>query len=158
MTFVDNKGGSMSGSTFALDETQGEVLRVMGSALRLLCRGEQTGNAFSLMECTAPLSVGPPPHRHPWPEAYYVLSGSVRFVVDGREQMVTAGGFLYVPGGMAHGFSGASDEPARLLIFDVPAHAEGFFRDAEREVRALPEDLAKVPVIGTRHGIEFVRP
>jgi hypothetical protein len=57
---------------------------------------------------------------------------------------------------MVHGFSGASDHPARMLILDVPAHPEGFFRDVEREVRDLPRDLPKVPEIGDRHGIHFL--
>jgi uncharacterized RmlC-like cupin family protein len=71
---------------------------------------------------------------------------------------VGSGDFLYVPGGTVHGFRGASETPARMLIFDAPAHAEGFFRDVEREVTEMPRDLAKVPVIGQRHGIEFLPP
>jgi quercetin dioxygenase-like cupin family protein len=130
----------------------------MGSELRLLCRGEHTGQAWSLMECAAPRDVGPPPHRHAWAEAYYVLEGEVRFSLEGRDQIVKAGGFLHIPGGTLHGFTGASDGVARMLIFDAPAAAEVFFRDAEREIRDLPRDLAKVPEIGERHGIHFVGP
>jgi quercetin dioxygenase-like cupin family protein len=135
---------------------QGQMLRVMGAEVKFVCGGENTGRAWSLMECAAPRDTGPPPHRHDWDEAYYVLAGAFRFWIDGRDELVQAGDFIYVPAGTPHGFAGASDEVARLLIFDAPAHAEGFFRDAEREVRELPRDLAKVPEIGTRHGIEFL--
>lgn len=134
------------------------VLRVMGSEIKFVCEGELTKRAWSLMECAAPRDVGPPPHHHVWDEAYYVLEGQIRFTIDGRELVLGAGEFVHIPGGTVHGFVGASDATARMLIFDAPAHAEGFFRETEREVRDMPADLAKVPGIGARHGIHFLPP
>jgi hypothetical protein len=45
-----------------------------------------------------------------------------------------------------------------VLIFAAPAHSSEFFEDVNREVRTVPDDLAKVPSIGQRHGIEFIAP
>ena len=45
-----------------------------------------------------------------------------------------------------------------MLIFAAPAHSSSFFKEVNREVRTLPDDLAKVPQIGQRHGIEFMPP
>jgi quercetin dioxygenase-like cupin family protein len=129
-------------------------LHVMGSEIRFLCNAD----AWSFMECTVPRDVGPPPHHHAWDEAYYVAEGSVKFTLDGREVVLGAGEFMHIPANVVHGFHGASDHPARLLIFDAPAHAEGFFVDAAREVRTIPQDLPKVPAIGERHGIHFLPP
>jgi quercetin dioxygenase-like cupin family protein len=134
------------------------VLRVMGSEIKFLCEGEITKKAWSLTECAAPRDVGPPAHHHAWDEAYYVLEGEVRFTVDGHDLVLRAGEFVHIPGGTVHGFKGASDATARMLIFDTPAHAEGFFREVEREVRELPVDLPKVPAIGARYGIHFLPP
>lgn len=134
---------------------EAESLRVMGADVRFLCTGDRTDKAWSLMEVGIPRDAGPPPHTHPWDEAYYVVTGEIRFVVDGREQLVRAGDFIYAPGGTPHGFSGVSDEPARMLIFDAPAHAESFFREVSREVQG-PADMAKVPEIGSRHQIDFL--
>jgi quercetin dioxygenase-like cupin family protein len=134
------------------------VLSVLGSEIRFVCEGAITNRTWSLMECVAPRDVGPPPHHHEWAEAYYVLEGQVRFSVDGRELVLGAGEFVHIPGGTVHGFQGASDAAARMLIFDAPAHSEGFFRDTEREVREMPADLPKVPAIGARHGITFLPP
>lgn len=133
---------------------EAESLRVMGADVRFLCTSERTDKAWSLMEVGIPRDAGPPPHTHPWDEAYYVVAGEIRFLIDGREQLVRAGDFIYAPGGTPHGFSGASDEPARMLIFDAPAHAESFFREVDREVKG-PADMAKVPLIGSRHQIDF---
>jgi quercetin dioxygenase-like cupin family protein len=137
---------------------QGERLNVMSNAITLVVTGEQTARAWSLIEGVFPQGSGPPLHHHDWDECYYVLEGEVRFLQPGREQVLSAGDFFYAPAGLVHGFQGASVTPARALIFDVPAHAAGYFRDASREVVDLPADLAKVPAIGERHGIRFVRP
>ena len=148
----------MSKQASIVKQGQAEELRVMGAAVKFLCGAEKTGQAWSLMEVDLPERAGPPPHDHPWDEAYYVVSGEVCFHLDGGEQLFKAGDFIYAPGGTVHGFQGASPEPARLIIFDAPAHAESFFRDAEREIREMPRDLAKVPALGRRHQINFRAP
>jgi quercetin dioxygenase-like cupin family protein len=132
-------------------------LRVMGAEVRFLCAADKTDNTWSLMEVALPKHSGPPPHHHPWDEAYYVLEGDVRFFLDGREQLVKAGDFLYAPAGTLHGFQGESENPARMIILDTPAHAESFFREVDREVKEMPRDMEKVPGIGERHDIHFVR-
>src|SRR5579864_1831608 len=113
----------------------GETLSVMGCGVSFVCRGDQTEGAWSLLETVLPRDHGPPPHEHPWDECYYVVKGEVRFSLDGREHLLGEGDFVYAPAGALHGFSGASESPARMLIFDAPAHSEGFFRDAAREVK-----------------------
>jgi len=147
----------MAKQAMVMRRGEAEELRVMGAAVRFLCGADKTDRSWSLMEVEVPERAGPPPHDHPWDEAYYVVAGEVRFQLDGREQVFSAGDFIFAPGGTVHGFQGASAKPARLIIFDAPAHAESFFRDVDREVRDLPRDLAKVPQIGDRHQIHFVR-
>lgn len=65
-------------------------------------------------------------------------------------------GLAYLPRNTVHAFKGASPSPARVLIFAAPAHSSAFFEDVNREVRKLPDDLAAIPSIGQRHGIEFL--
>lgn len=147
----------MSKQAVVMRQGEGEALSVMGAGVRFLCPAEKTGMSWSMMEVTLPRHAGPPPHEHPWDEAYYVVEGEVRFGMEGREVLAKAGDFLYAPGGTLHSFQGASERPARVLIFDAPAHAESFFREVDREVKEMPRDLAKVPEIGQRHQIRFVR-
>lgn len=135
---------------------EGEKFSVMGMPLRFLCDGPDTGGAWSLMEEEIPEGHGPPRHRHDWDEAYYVLSGTLNFVIEGEEVRLDAGDFTYLPRNTVHAFKGASATPARVLIFAAPAHASDFFKELNREVRSLPDDLAKVPEIGARHGIEVM--
>jgi quercetin dioxygenase-like cupin family protein len=132
------------------------ALNVLGMPLTMLCEARETGGSWSLFEEEVPLGMGPPAHRHDWDEAYYILDGEVDFQVDGRAVKSGRGDFNYLPRGTVHGFQGASATPARVLIFAAPAHGSEFFEELSREVRSVPNDLAKIPGIGQRHGIEFM--
>ena len=133
-----------------------EALRVLGAQVRFLCEAADTGGAWSLMEVTLPLDSGPPPHTHRWDEAYFVTAGSLQFTLGEERFTASAGDFVYAPGGVVHGFRGSSAEPAKVLIFDAPAHAGEFFKRVDREVKELPGDLPKVLDIGADTGIHFL--
>jgi mannose-6-phosphate isomerase-like protein (cupin superfamily) len=133
-----------------------QALNVLGMPLTMLCEARETGGAWSLFEEDVPLGMGPPPHRHDWDEAYYILRGEVDFLIDGEPVRSNAGDFNYLPRGTVHGFKGASEEAARVLIFAAPAHGSEFFHELSEEVRNIPEDLAKIPNIGLKHGIDFI--
>lgn len=148
----------MGGRAMVVGRDEGETLDVLGVGLRFLCRAEDTGRAWSLMEGLLPRDAGAPPHFHAWDEAYYVVSGAVAFEIGGERRTVRAGEFVYAPGGTVHSFKGASDEPARMLVFDAPAHAEAFFKEIDAQVREMPRDAAKIPAIGAAHGVNFMPP
>lgn len=131
-------------------------LTVLGMPLTMLCEARETGGAWSLFEEEVPFGMGPPPHRHDWDEAYYILDGAVEFTIDGEPVTSNPGDFNYLPRGTVHGFKGASESAARVLIFAAPAHGSEFFQELNDEVRRVPEDLSKIPEIGQRHGIEFM--
>ena len=131
-------------------------LNVLGMPLTMLCEASETSGNWSLFEEEVPLGMGPPPHRHDWDEAYYILQGQVNFLVDGELVTSSPGDFNYLPRGTMHGFKGASESPARVPIFAAPAHRSEFFHEISEQVRSLPDDLAKIPGIGRQHGIEFV--
>ena len=144
----------MSGVTIKAGE--GNTLNVLGMPLRFLCDAKDTNGAWSLMEEEIPVGHGPPPHRHDWDEAYYVIEGALDFEIDGRSVRVEPGDFVYLPRNTVHAFKGAAPSRTRVLIFAAPAHSSAFFQDINREVRAIPDDLARIPEIGRRHGIEFM--
>lgn len=148
----------MSNTPVITRSGEGALLDILGTRTRFLCSAEQTDNAWSLMEVTLPKHSGAPPHAHPWGEAYYVVAGEVGFLVDGKPQRLAAGDFLFAPANTEHAFEGLSEEPARVVIFDAPAHAGGFFREVDQHVKAMPDDLGKMLEIGERHGVRFSPP
>ena len=134
----------------------GDVLNVLGVAIRFLASSEDTSRTFALMENLVPFGAGPPLHTHAWEEAFYVIEGEIDFQIEDRTERARAGDFLHVPSDAPHGFHGASGTPARMLVFFAPGHGEDFFKEVDREVCELPRDLPKVLQIGAKHGFKFM--
>ena len=102
---------------------QGHLLTARGNVMAFKAVADQTGGDFSLMERTVPAGARtPPPHRHvTCSEAFFVLSETVTFWLDGAELTGRAGDFLLVPRGAAHTFGNQGSGPARLLVLHAPA-------------------------------------
>lgn len=136
-------------------KNEGETLQILGTQTRFLCLPKQTNQKWSLLEVSLPKGAGAPPHQHPWDEAYYVVTGTVSFVIEGVPHILSDGDFLYAPANTVHAFEGFSDQISKLIVFDAPAHAETFFREIDREVKVMPVDLEKMLAIGESHQVKF---
>lgn len=96
---------------------------------------------------------GPPPHVHERVHhVWYVLSGEVTFNVAGESDRYRPGSCIYVPAGVAHGFSTSGGGSGVVLQMDTPQSLDGYFRDL---VKAFPPgqpvDPAAVGEIMRRH-------
>jgi mannose-6-phosphate isomerase-like protein (cupin superfamily) len=102
---------------------KGKIVTARGSVMAFKAVARQTDGDFSLMERTVPPGGRRPlPHRHVnCSEAFWVLDGTITFVLDGVEQRGGPDDFLLVPRGASHTFGNDSDEPARLLVLHAPA-------------------------------------
>ena len=128
-----------------------------------LASGEQTGEAFALVDEQARAGESVPLHRHDDVESFYVLEGDVAFFLRGDAgATLGAGGFVHVPRGVVHGFRMASDK-ARYLTLTTPRHGRFY---AAITVPALPGgappsqsvDGAAIQGACAEYGIEFVGP
>jgi mannose-6-phosphate isomerase-like protein (cupin superfamily) len=101
----------------------GKIVTARGSVMAFKAVAATTGGDFSLMERTVPARGRRPlPHRHVnCSEAFWVLDGTITFVLDGAEQRGGPDDFLLVPRGAGHTFGNDGDEPARLLVLHAPA-------------------------------------
>src|SRR3954449_12510061 len=100
---------------------EGRAAWVVGDRYTVKASGEDTGEAFALIEVLVPPGSGPPPHvHHREDEAFYVLEGELRFHVDGRDFTAGAGAWVTLARGSLHHFNNVGDRPARLLIVVTP--------------------------------------
>src|SRR5262245_10195104 len=138
---------------------EGMALSARGSSMLFKAVADTTGGTFSLMERTLPVSNRrPPPHRHQGPEGFYVLEGSIEFVVGAQSRIGGAGFWALVPGGVAHTFGSAGASPARLLIIHAPA-ADVYFVELQALWRQTqPPTAEEERALMRRHGLEPVEP
>jgi hypothetical protein len=65
----------MTSSTVIMPSDAGDTLQVLADKIRVIVSAKDTAAKYELFELQGPEGSGPPPHCHPWDEAYYMLDG-----------------------------------------------------------------------------------
>ncbi len=87
--------------------------------------GAQTAGRYSISEWwLEPHTQGPGAHAHPEDDVFYVIEGTMSFLVDGRWLDAPKGAFVLVPGGTTHDFENRSDLRSGVLNFSIPGNFE----------------------------------
>ncbi len=137
-----------------------------GERMTFLITGKETGGAFFLAEISVPPGGGPPPHIHSREdESFQVLEGSLAVQVGGDTITASAGDFVYLPRGIAHGFRNNGDGYAKALVLTTPAGLEDFFAEvfdpAADQVSPPPvsrELIARAQAAAPRYGLKLLPP
>jgi quercetin dioxygenase-like cupin family protein len=136
---------------------EGMTISARGSVMVFKAVTETTGGAFSLMERELPAgNRRPQPHTHQGPEGFYVLEGSIEFVVGGQSRIGGPGFWALVPSGVAHTFGNAGESPARLLIIHAPAAEAYFVALQELWSQTTPPSPEEERALMRRYGLEPV--
>lgn len=104
-------------------ETREIVNPRTGQRMRFLRTGEETGGALLRLETVnPPTGVPEPVHVHPRQETRAeMVSGTLRFVVDGAERRIGPGESITIPAGAPHHFVNDGDEDAVAIQEARPA-------------------------------------
>ncbi len=135
---------------------KGTIVAARGSIMAFKAIAAQTGGDFSLMERTVPpRGRRPLPHRHVnCSEAFWVLDGTITFVLDGAEHQGRRDDFLLVPRGAGHTFGNDGEEPARLLVLHAPA-MDAYFAELDALwSRETPPSREEERALMSRYGME----
>lgn len=91
-----------------------------------LADGAESGNRYSVsVWWVAPRSSGPGAHSHDVnEELFYVVEGTMTFLVGDRHVDAPAGSFLRVPAGVMHDFENNTARPAAVLNVFIPGGFE----------------------------------
>lgn len=130
------------------------ALGVVGTSVSVIASNQKTGGlGFTLQHGEE--GTGPPPHCHPWDEAFHVMDGAIDFTVGGQTTRVGAGGLVHVPGGTTHAFAYAPGGGKMLEVTGQGSTAAQMFTDFAVEMPG-EVDVAKVEDIFTRHGAKLM--
>ena len=115
--------------TTGVSEGQEEILVVSGNTINVKLDGEQTGDAYSVFEISAPPNVGAGLHiDNDWDEFWHVMEGTFTFMLNGKQIELGAGGFAHGPKGIPHSFKNTGETTGKLVMFTTPSGLEDFFR------------------------------
>ncbi|HKD47900.1 MAG TPA: cupin domain-containing protein [Rhizomicrobium sp.] len=139
-----------------ISENAGRVLNVVGEQLTVLASSEQTGS-YEVFHQTGPEGSGPPPHSHPWDEAFYITRGEIAFGVGEKTAVGRPGTFVHVPAGSIHWFRfGAGG--GEMVSLTSRGNASRLFTEFDREISPQHPDLGKLVEIATRYGASIPLP
>jgi mannose-6-phosphate isomerase-like protein (cupin superfamily) len=146
----------------------GRSIWLMGMLITFKAVSEETGGEYSLYELTVPPQLGALPHiHHRETEAYYLLDGEVEFLRGEHTVRARVGEFVFVPGGVIHGFTNVGREPARFMGIVTPGglHEKllsGLGEPAKTEtLPPLPEgppDVERLVQIASKYDTEILPP
>jgi len=137
---------------------EGRSIDLGNFTMSVKATGEQTGDAFSLLEADEPPDFGPPMHIHrDASEAFFVIEGEYLIFVRGEEFPCSAGSFVYIPAGIPHGFRVGS-QPSRKLNLYTPAAMIGYFDELSAVLAKGEADADSLSQIADRYGMEVIGP
>ena len=87
--------------------------------------GPESGNRYSISEWWLdPRTTGPGAHSHDEDDVFYVLGGTMSFLLDEQWVDAAAGSFVLVPAGVRHDFENRGAIRAGVLNFSAPGGFE----------------------------------
>jgi quercetin dioxygenase-like cupin family protein len=132
-------------------------LNVVGEQITVLADGATTGS-YEIFRQAGPEGSGPPPHSHPWDEAFYVIAGHVVFGVESDDDVAAPTGTLvHIPGGSTHWFR-FGPGGGEMISITSGAGAAAFFTDVDREVSAIQPDFGALLRVASSHGLTVPLP
>ena len=85
----------------------------------------ETANGYSISEWwLEPNTQGPGAHSHPEDDVFFVIAGTMSFLVGDRWIDAPAGSFVLAPGGVRHDFENRSKARAGVLNLSIPGPFE----------------------------------
>jgi quercetin dioxygenase-like cupin family protein len=134
----------------------------------VLANSESTGGAYSLVHLTASPGFETPYHlHHTEDESFYVLEGEFTFICDGKKTVLGAGGYIFLPRGVPHGFRSSSEKDGRLLTHVLPGAEVGFMGmmlemalpATERVLQEpTPPDFQRLRAVCAKNKIDIIGP
>jgi len=87
--------------------------------------GAESASRYSISEWwLEPHTQGPGAHSHPEDDVFYVIEGTMSFLMNDQWLDAEKGSFVLVPGGVTHDFENRGDARAGVLNFSVPGNFE----------------------------------
>jgi quercetin dioxygenase-like cupin family protein/ketosteroid isomerase-like protein len=129
----------------------GRTLRAVGEEVEVL----SSGGALEVFHVTGAAESGPPPHSHPWQEAYIGVRGDVEVTIGDAVTTLRPGDFVAAPAGATHSFRVLS-ESASFHLITSGHRASAFFADLDEHVApgpVTPDSLPSLVEVARRHGL-----
>ncbi len=144
----------MNSNPVFLAPHEGPQLQVLADKIRVLATGVETADKYEAFVLDGAEGSGPPPHSHPWDEAYFILDDEVEVTVGERTTLATPGAFVLAPGNTTHTFK-IKSVSSKFLVFTSGRGAAAFFEAMDQEIGFPPPSFEEVCRVAERQGLRL---
>ncbi|WP_224999809.1 cupin domain-containing protein [Cesiribacter sp. SM1] len=133
---------------------------VPGARLSFIIKGEQTNNAFALMEAELHRGGEPPAHVHTHEdESFYILEGSIKYYIGQQELLANPGDFVFLPKGVPHYFEVQSGIVKKLMLVSPAGLGKWFWDNSvpAPDMKPLPLPQEPPPADVTDHYVRSLQ-
>jgi quercetin dioxygenase-like cupin family protein len=136
---------------------EGEKVTANGIEIFMKAKAQETNGLWSMIEYVLPPSLpGPPPHYHKkTQEMFYVLQGTLQFLVDRKTIDAPSGTLVVVPEGSVHTFKNITNDKVRFQVWMSPGGMEQYFLDVQELIKSEPtwppSDMGKLFSLMAQH-------
>ena len=131
-----------------------DPVNVVGETITILAGGDLS-KPFEMHIQEGVQGGGPPPHFHPWDEAFYVIDGQVEVTVAGKATTIFPGGYVHIPAGTVHAYKNISATAKMIGVVSDPLGGRFF---AAVDQLKVPQDLPRILAIAESFGVTFLVP
>ena len=115
----------------AIPSGEGQLISMGGVGIKFKIRGDETRQAFSIVEHPLQPRTLVPPHLHHDTDEYsYVVEGQFGARIGDEILLANPGDYILKPRNIPHTFWNPTDKLARLVEIISPAGFEKFFMEA----------------------------
>lgn len=108
-----------------LSPGEGRSYAMGGMSAIFKADGTETARQYSISEWwLEPHTAGPGAHSHPEDDVFYVLEGTMSFLIGDIWHDCERGAFVLAPGGVTHDFANRSGQRAGVLNLSTPGEFE----------------------------------
>lgn len=127
-------------------------LNVVGTKVTVLAAASQNG-AYGITFQEGEEGSGPPPHRHDWDEAFYVISGLVHFTCGDDAYDCAAGTLVHIPRNTVHGFNYGAGGGTMLELTSHDGTSSEMFTAVDATIDPDKPDFEKMLEVIQRNGV-----
>jgi mannose-6-phosphate isomerase-like protein (cupin superfamily) len=122
---MDSSDNSTPRTPVVLAPDAGRTYSMGGISAVFKADGDETAGMYSISEWwLEPQTTGPGAHSHPEDDVFYVLEGTMSFLMGDKWIDAPKGSFVLAPAGMTHDFENRSNARAGVLNFSAPGNFE----------------------------------
>jgi len=115
----------MSRKPIFLSPGEGRHYSMGGIAALFKADGAESAGQYSISEWwLEPFTQGPGAHSHDEDDVFFVIEGTMSFLIGDQWKDAPTGSFVVAPSGLTHDFENRSAQRAGVLNFSVPGNFE----------------------------------